>query len=296
MPYAFDEFYSLLSQLDGPQGRDIDVERYIGALMAELAYYHVPQWEIDAAKRAKILSPCDAYEYLLQKGVATDIVGYLNKRDLKAFVVEWIGVLAVGIRANNKLFIGFRGTLFRFEWRTNLKCLRVKWDGVGSFHRGFLAESAVISHMIMQQMHSLGMAAVDEVFLSGHSLGGAVAAISEYFLAHDDYNITTNLYASPRYCNAGAYAAATRPAPAQIRRRNDAVPSLPPKIFGYKDHPRQYGTNGREYAQAAENSDGFREAHKIEKYREELGHTCNAAYAGEHFSDMDKLIEENLSR
>jgi len=54
--YAIHEVRSLLGGLPTPLDDRSPVVRYVCALFAELAYYHIPQWEIDDKKRAKLSS------------------------------------------------------------------------------------------------------------------------------------------------------------------------------------------------------------------------------------------------
>ena len=62
--YAIYEAQSLVSSLPSPIDDRSPTVRYLCALFAELAYYHVPQWELDDRKRAKLI-PCEAYRALV---------------------------------------------------------------------------------------------------------------------------------------------------------------------------------------------------------------------------------------
>src|SRR5215831_5324959 len=119
--YAIQEFRSLLGGLSAPIDDRGAVIRYLCALVAELAYYHIPEWEIDSKRRAKLI-PCAAYQNLAARGVPTNVTAAIDMIDpTSSFVVMDRGVVVVGIVVNRLLFIGFRGTQFLFDWRTNLR-------------------------------------------------------------------------------------------------------------------------------------------------------------------------------
>lgn len=108
--FAIDEVPSLLSKVSEPIDERSPIVRYLCALFAELAYYHIPQWEIDNKKRAKLI-PCNAYQELISHGVPTNAGAILQQLDLPGrFVVADRGTVAVGIRHNRFLFVGIRGT------------------------------------------------------------------------------------------------------------------------------------------------------------------------------------------
>src|ERR1043165_3908976 len=121
MRYAFDEIRTLVSKIPQPVSPRDPTARYVAALFAELAYYHVPQFEIDAGKRALVV-PCEAYRAIVRAGVATDIAAVIRGLDFPGgFVVVERGRVAVGLPIGRILFIGFRGTKFLFDWRVNLR-------------------------------------------------------------------------------------------------------------------------------------------------------------------------------
>lgn len=252
MPYAFDEFRRLASKVSIPISDRDPVVRYMCALIAELAYHHVPQFEIDNKKRAMIV-PCEGYRAIVARGIATNIEVYLQGEDFPyAFVAVDRGVIAVGILVDRFLFIGFRGTRFLYDWRINLRAPLVPasinreffWSNhtQGRVHRGFAEEAVRISARILDALGDKGSPQIDHVFLVGHSLGGAVAALSEKLLRFD--RLSTIILGTPRYCDVSAYYASQLTLPTQIARLGDMVPFLPPRSFGYADHPYAFDTSG----------------------------------------------------
>jgi len=100
--------------LNRPKRLKDDVITYLCSLISELAYRHVPQFEIDASsKRAKLVVPSDGYYQIVRAGVGTSVMGYLAERP--GFVVVDRGVIAVGLVAGQRLFIGYRGPALLFD-------------------------------------------------------------------------------------------------------------------------------------------------------------------------------------
>jgi hypothetical protein len=313
VPFAFDELQSIVADFKSPISVREPVVRYACALVAELAYHHVPWFEIDDKKRAMSV-PCEQYRAIVVGGTATSVTVYLEEKDLpNFFVVVDRGIIAVGILLDKLLFIGFRGTTFLFDWRINLTAPVVEigpgflsngpflrhFSG-GRAHRGFAEEAVRISAKIVDAIRESGMNDIDHFFLTGHSLGGAVAALAESFIGHGA--ISTCIFAAPRYCDVAAYYGLPSGPPTQIQRPGDIVPYVPPRSLGYADHPSQFSTAGQPFFEAISHSSWpfflWRmalflaktfEPHSMEAYRRELGRTAGAKWANEPLAPYDKL-------
>jgi hypothetical protein len=311
--YAIQEIHSLVRGLTSPIDDRTPVVRYLCALFAELAYYHIPQWEIDGKKRAKLV-PCEAYQALVTRGRPTDLSTVFQQLDLpRGFTVADRGVVAVGLVLNRLLFIGFRGTQFLFDWRINLRSklapvnprFRIRPPFVfstvsGRLHSGFAEEATRISTRVLDAIRDSNLGGVDHVFLTGHSLGGAVAAISENFIKVAPTSVC--IFAAPRYADLSAFVSLPDGPPTQVRRPGDVVPTTPPKFFGYADHPYEFATNGAAYIDPAPYSSTFGdfvrwaqfligrfEPHNMETYRNEMGATAGAHGAKSPLAPIEKL-------
>ena len=314
--HALDELHDLLSRFQSPVHDGDPLVRYVCSLFAELAYYHVPQFEIDGKKRAKVI-PCDVYQTLVGRGASTDLLVILNEKDfLRRFVVVDRGVIAVGVEHNRLLFIGFRGTQFLFDWRINLRCRlvpirsRFLFRGpfgsntiAGRLHVGFGEEAVRISSRILDAIRDSRLEDVDHVFLTGHSLGGAVAAIAENFIRVAPTSVC--MFGAPRYSDYSAYGTLPNGPPTQVRRRGDIVPTVPPRLFGYVDNPYEFTTDGQAYVEAmprlALASDSLRwlkflakrfRPHSVEAYRRELGKVAGASKAAAPLAPVEKLTRK----
>ena len=318
MPYAFDEFRTLKpSSISIPD----PIVRYLCALASELAYHHVPAFEIDSNRRAKII-PCRRHVEIVNSGIPTDVFQYLRGIDFNnSFVVVDRSVVAVGIPLNENLFIGIRGTVFLYDWKINLRASLVEqnagfrfdgpimrqfsgWGG-GRVHRGFAEEAVRIVAKLMDAMQEHGNDNINHIFLSGHSLGGAVAALVENFFPRG--RTSTCIFGSPRYCNTSAYFSSPGRPPTQIQRPGDIVPLIPPRQIGYADHPYQYDTSGNQIVEPIRASrwphfiwraalflgKGF-EPHSMEVYRQELGKTANASWWDKPLTPYEELKSANI--
>lgn len=316
--YAIYEVHSLVSGLPSPVDDRAPQVRYLCALFAELAYYHIPQWEIDGKKRAKLI-PCEAYQLLVAGGRPTNLNTAFQQLDLPpGFAVADRGVVAVGLVLNRLLFIGFRGTQFLFDWRINLRSKLVPVNArfrmrppfvfstiSGRLHSGFAEEATRISTRVLDAIRDSNLGDVDHVFLTGHSLGGAVAAIAENFVKVAPTSVC--IFGAPRYSDLSAYVSLPDGPPAQVRRPGDVVPTVPPKSFGYADHPYEFATSGAAYIDPAPYASAFGgfvrwaqflagrfEPHNMEVYRNELGVAAGAQGAKSPLAPVEKLTTANI--
>jgi len=311
--YAIYEIHSLVGSLPSPIDDRAPIVRYLCALFAELAYYHIPQWEIDGNKRAKLI-PCEAYQALVRRGSPIDLNASFQRLELpRGFAVADRGVVAVGVVVNRLLFIGFRGTQFLFDWRINLRSKLVPVNArfrlrppfvfsttSGRLHSGFCEEAIRISPCILDAVRDANLGELDHVFLTGHSLGGAVAAIADNLVKVAPTSVC--IFGAPRYSDLSAYLTLPDGPPTQIRRRYDLVPTVPPKAFGYADHPYEFATNGAPYIDSTAYHSSLRsfarwmrfiagrfEAHSMEVYRTDLGITAGAQGAKAPLAPVERL-------
>jgi hypothetical protein len=304
--YAIDELRDLAQRTDLNEGVGDLTVRYMCALFAELAYYHIPQWEIDDQHRAKVI-PCDAYQTLRRRGSATSVLGALSQRDYgEAFVVEDRGVIAVGVPIDNVIFIGFRGTAFLYDWKVNVRSKLVLADRRrfyfpgGRVHAGFAEEAFRIGLKINAVLRERGLAD-RRIFLSGHSLGGAVAALARN--SDTLWGAAICIFGTPRYCDLSAHVAFPGPPPLHVRRDSDMVPAVPPRRLGYVDHPLEFKTDGGPFFEllprgmsALENARSWArfvqrrfDSHRMESYRAEVGAAAGSMAAGLSLTAFDRL-------
>jgi pimeloyl-ACP methyl ester carboxylesterase len=318
--YALDDLYSLLGQIADPPDDVPDkspVVRYLCAMFSELPYYHVPQFELDDAKRVQLI-PCEAYRTIaVPGGPGATLDQVLSRADIGKgfFVVVSRGVVAVGVNIGQFLFIGFRGTQFLFDWRINLRARLAhsgnSWRGLhpegvhGGFHAGFLEETLRVIPQVNDAIKALDIRNLRRAYLCGHSLGGAVAAIGEKLLEIGPSSVC--MFGAPRYCDVAAlFERYSRP-PTQVRRHGDMVPTVPPRWFGFVDHLTEVDPAGAAFIQRRPPAIVFNglwqwlrflgrwfAPHSVEAYRREVGRAAGAPHYEMLLGPYNRLTPEEV--
>ncbi|WP_347941826.1 lipase family protein (plasmid) [Enterobacter kobei] len=312
MKYAFQEVPALISRLNRLSNNDPHRQHllaYLCSLFAEVPYHHIPELEFDDKKRAKIISS-KAYRELVASQVSGGLdvsrtlaeVDYVEGPEQSDVVIaETERTIAVGVLFDRMLFIGFRGTILNSlsDWYVNARLPKTPLNSYervtvgkiyksrhGSCHKGFGDEAKRISSEIMKKLTDRQIREPDEVYLTGHSLGGAVAALSQEFIKFAETHVFT--YGAPRYCDKNAVISHPYNRPQMYRREGDMVPSVPPLWMGYGEEPVQYGVNGEVYPHNKELfcsslvrwirfGWGRAKSHDMENYRADLGRTAKIA-------------------
>lgn len=180
--YAIDEVPQLVKRLKLPS-RDTDpVLQYLCALFSELAYYHVPAFEFEDTKRAKLI-PCVAYQTIIRSGRPTNVAMILPQNELfRYFIIVDRGVVIIGVLVNKLLFIAFRGTQFLFDWQVNVRATLAPlahpldyWRGLrvsaGAVHSGFGEEAVRAALKIRDELSRTVSATLSMPSLPGILLG-----------------------------------------------------------------------------------------------------------------------------
>lgn len=295
MAYAFDDFMLLVGELKrGSAADEAAVRRYACALVAALAYRHVPRAEVDRSRRAQVI-PCADYRRIVATGMPTTVAEeYLRGLDgVGLFTVEERGVVAVGVLVDRILFVGFRGTQYLYDWKVNFRAAVERGFG-GRIHRGFLEETVRVIPPLLDKIHEecrrqSGEARLDVVHFAGHSLGGAIAAIAAWLVPLRVDFLRT--FGAPRYADASAglrtwvclWEGPPRPVE-HVQARGDTVPFVPPRWMGYADNPNNVTTAGKRVGFARGRSTWLHTAgqaglffarlagpHSMQRYRLETG-------------------------
>lgn len=150
-------------------------------------------------------------------------------------------------REDGTLFIAFRGTEGRRDWRTNLRSWMTRAPGgLGWVHSGFLAAWRGIRDVMYPEIVSgVGPSAIGKisnVVVCGHSLGGALATLAALDLSRTcgADRVTCVTFGSPRvggrsFCK--AFAQAVRDGKilsARYAIHADPVPRVPSVVMAYR--------------------------------------------------------------
>ncbi len=306
MAYAFDEFYELLNSIhsDDLNPESNSTVRYLCSLVSELAYYSVTRFDIDSRRRVQVI-PCVHYPDVIAGRTDNSVEQYLEGLDLGHFLVEERGIVAVGVIAKKTLFIGFRGTAFLYDWRVNLQASLLQFSPHlgGRLHRGFFEETVRIVPKLINRMREQDCQGIDRLFLTGHSLGGAVAAITARLVGFEARSALCT-FGSPRFSD--VHMQLSPPfvwsPQAHVQASGDIVPFVPPRWMGYADNPSVIGTSGESDSPHRWGSTwlyvvwrlglflGRRlRNHSVECYRKQVGSAAGAAQCGEPLFPMGTL-------
>lgn len=225
---------------------------YIAAVFASIAYEEIPQFELKKSKRAKII-PCDRYQAHISRWETEQRRASIQQLDIHVpiEVVFRSRVLVTISHLQRVIFVSFRGTTLSFsDFKADLDIRRVRYSSrlgeKAKLHRGFFDAVLECFDEVLERVWILNKGLHVPVYITGHSLGGAMAAIfharfDEAVLHHSGnyrrYRLfpATSCYTfgMPRYGDTSAKA--LLPQPYHTFNELDAIPTLPPKLFGFSD-------------------------------------------------------------
>lgn len=138
-----------------------------------------------------------------------------------------------------KIIVVFRGTEGKIrDWRTDRKFIRAKWKGEGTVHRGFNEAMESVWSDVEQQIQAL-RTDQQKIWLTGHSLGGALATLTAartalHLSPEDIGGVYT--FGQPRVGDfdfSDDYNGALKDKTFRVVNNNDVVTRVPFQTFGY---------------------------------------------------------------
>jgi hypothetical protein len=253
--YAFENLWHLLTnpQIDWADPKFDMKKAYVMSLFSALAYEHLSKYEIDHQRRAKVI-PCLAYQEHLGTRSTVNIAAL--KRRLEGFEVELIETeyaVYVIIKVRDLIVIAVRGTIpiYYYDLRADLNIRKVPFGNGnrrGFFHKGFYDEVVATGPQLLAVLVKLGAFPespdpAPKIYITGHSLGGAIAAILYGLWVRDDkgdwlrppFNIRPSdeyichsayTFGMPKFANTEIVQSFRRLF--HVRNQHDPVPYLPP--------------------------------------------------------------------
>lgn len=225
---------------------------YVAAVFAALAYEELPQFELKKSKRAKII-PCDSYQAHVSRWETTQHRASVQELDTNArieVIVRNRLVITVS-RLPKVIFVSLRGTTLSFsDFKADLDFRKVRYQsGFGEsvrLHRGFFDAVLECFDEVVERLRATNKDPSVPVYITGHSLGGAMAAILHARLDETDFHpfrhrprhrispaTSCYTFGMPRYGDTSAKA--VLPQPYHTYNELDAIPTLPPKLLGFAD-------------------------------------------------------------
>jgi len=168
-------------------------------------------------------------------------VGYLTTPTPLSGDIDRIDACLVGENQDG-VIVAFRGTLppsfssqaSLLNWLQDLMAEPETRPNVpGKVHTGFYDATSAIIPAVSKEVRRLDPAGTKQVYVTGHSLGGAMASIGAYIMQGAPYHIAIEqvvTFASPKPGDSAFKAAYEAIFPNQVRYENydDVVPLLPP--------------------------------------------------------------------
>lgn len=178
-------------------------------------------------------SKADIQEQLTTVGfeLSDDKFFISSKKDTQCFVV--------GDR--QKIIIAFRGSERKIaDWATNAKAVMTKWTkdkDDGEVHRGFNAALKSVWPGVTAEIRRL-RDANQSIWITGHSLGGALATLAAARLQLEEKIPVSGLYTfgQPRIGDndfAKVFNKKLKKRSFRFVNNNDVVTRVPPQVFGY---------------------------------------------------------------
>jgi len=142
---------------------------------------------------------------------------------------------------DQEIIIAFRGTEGDnlFDWWTDLKFRkRAIPDIPGKWHRGFVAATHQLTLQLLSRVHF--SAKSRRVYITGHSMGAAMAGIFAAYLTRmdlDKYVYGIALFGSPRFANKEAAEWLSSTYRGLLHRWSvigDRITGVPPASFGFR--------------------------------------------------------------
>lgn len=141
----------------------------------------------------------------------------------------------------DKLIVTFQGSDSKIDWgKVNFKFWKkvVPYNNVNPkirVHAGFINAYKAVRESILSRVKESGL---KEVWLFGHSLGGAMATLSSVDIQYNFPGVKVGVvsFGSPRVGNKHFQVSYMKRVPSHLRvvNGNDLVPRLPPKMFLYE--------------------------------------------------------------
>jgi Lipase (class 3) len=225
---------------------------YVSAVFAAVAYEEVPQFELKKSKRAKLI-PCDRFQAHVSRWETEQRRATLKDLDTNTqieVIVRGRVIITIS-RLPRVIFVSFRGTTLSFaDFKADLDVRKVRYQSSfgqsARLHRGFFDAVLECFDEVVERLHSMNKDPYVPVYVTGHSLGGAMAAIFYAKLEENDFHpfghrrrhripsaVACYTYGMPRYGDTSAKS--FLPQPFHTFNELDAIPTLPPRLLGFAD-------------------------------------------------------------
>jgi hypothetical protein len=150
-----------------------------------------------------------------------------------------VGTAGFVVAGDDLIVIVFRGTEDELDWLTNVRAKFVALQGGTRVHTGFFQAYWPIRDALFAAVEQLVKKKPRPVYVTGHSLGGALATMATAELAnHQDAGIRDSIaacytFGSPR-AGDSSFDQYVKVPLYRVTNGVDMVPAVPPAVLGYR--------------------------------------------------------------
>jgi triacylglycerol lipase len=156
-----------------------------------------------------------------------------------ALIDREVGTAGFAVAGSDLIIVVFRGTEDDLDWTTNMQLAWVALEGGTRVHTGFFQAYWPIREALFAAIEKLLKAKPRPVYVTGHSLGGALALMATAELAnHRDQEVRDSIAACYTFgCPRAGDASFDQYVKVPLYRVTngvDLVPAIPPALLGYR--------------------------------------------------------------
>ncbi|MCS4435876.1 lipase family protein [Aquiflexum gelatinilyticum] len=227
---------------------------YCCSIFSEIAYWNISEYELETDKRVKLI-PCETYQILHSGKIPSNSSSLFQSGEFAQFhLINRYFASTTIVKTSKVIIVAIRGTQSLYDWYVNLQVSKFtfKKNDNYKFHKGFYKAIHTSFEEIGQKLNEWQKQSKVPIYVTGHSLGGAMASIfnaifSEYFgnlYVNSHFSINScYTFGMPRYCNLAGVVHLKNPF--HIYNTMDIVPVVPPKWLGYENSRNEYRLNGQ---------------------------------------------------
>ncbi len=221
------EVWRMLRSIDWSDGNFDLRKMYIMSLFSEMVYHKITSTDIEQSERASVV-PCRAFQDLVARGQGDidELRKWLDAQIVEEFSFDHFVVVI--FRIYTITIVAFRGTANFYDWLINLDARHLAFEG-SRVHRGFFRAAFKEFSDLRKSPHLKN----DTIYITGHSLGGALAALMSLISSPAIGSKIKSVYTfgTPRYGdNESSYDWVE---PYSCIRAGDPVPNLPPEHWPF---------------------------------------------------------------
>ena len=229
---------------------------FVCSVMSQLAYCHVSDYELENTDHVNLI-PSSTFAQIIAGNQTVTLNSIRRNLEIEApIIIEKAASVTVAIKYGDVIFISMRGTENANDWKKNINCKKIKSTRYAplhlnvELHKGFYFEVLSCIDQLFNELKKRNWIN-NIIYITGHSLGGALAAITfalrdchlfkvRHPLRQDKRPKITSCYTfgMPRWGNDIAVEYFRNPY--HLFVSNDLVPSIPPKCMGYENCLHQY--------------------------------------------------------